>query len=296
MISTAPVYIDHQFSGLSQLKLAARNESPAALKEAARLFEAQFIQMLMKSMRASSHGDALFGSDQTRFYEEMYDKEISNTLAKTGRLGLANLLVTQLQRLQAGDSLPGITAADVALSPLKDSDDKRMSVGETIHRFIDDVWQGASEASIRLNIDAQILVAQSALETGWGLHMGKTESGHSTFNYLGIKAGNQWQGDSSSQATREFNGQFLQMVTDDFRSYASVEQSFADYADFILTNPRYAELPGSDADSYTQRLQQLGYATDPEYAKKIAAIMNNPYFQQKMATLNAKDLSAQVDN
>ena len=299
MLSTPPIDTSHAFSNLSSLKNAARNQSPEALKETAQLFEAQFIQMLFKTMRASSVGDEVFGSEQTKFYQEMYDKEIANTLAKTGQLGFADMIVKQLstQMNEQPDKTVSIESTGLGLTTVKATDvEKTKTVAEKIESYVDKVWSAAKNAADKLNIKPEILIAQSALETGWGQHIGQHAAGKFNHNYFGIKADDSWKAQSSAQKTQEFNGRFLQTVNDDFRAYDSTEKSFDDYAEFILTNKRYAELPGSEPENYVQKLQQQGYATDPQYADKITSIMNNPHFQEKIAALQPQDLLNQDDN
>ena len=288
MNDTAISNSGHQFSSLGALKTAARHESPEALKETAKLFEAQFIQMLFKTMRASSIGDEMFGSEQTKFYQEMYDKEIANTLAEKGQMGFADLLVKQLSRQQNTNATSVLENNAVPINTSVIEAPK--TVTEKIDSFIDDVFSAAQAAAKKLGISPQILIAQSALETGWGQHIPDKGDGNSSHNFFGIKADSRWNGDKTSQQTQEFNGQFLHTVQDDFRSYDSAQKSFNDYADFILNNPRYSDLPHSEPKDYVQKLQTQGYATDPEYAKKLNQIMNNPHFIEKIATLTPQDL------
>ena len=84
--------------GLAGLKRAARDGQPSAetLKQVASQFEALFMHMMLKSMREASFGDDLFGSEQSNFYRDMYDQQLSMTLAKKQGMGLADVLVRQL--------------------------------------------------------------------------------------------------------------------------------------------------------------------------------------------------------
>jgi flagellar protein FlgJ len=94
-------------------------------------------------------------------------------------------------------------------------------------------------------------------------------------NYFGIKAGSGWRGQTVSLKTGEvFNGKAV-VITDAFRKYATPEDSFRDYVQFLRNNPRYtragvfaAKTPAEQA----QALQRAGYATNPRYAELIAAV------------------------
>ena len=90
-------------------------------------------------------------------------------------------------------------------------------------------------------------------------------------NLFGIKS--HGKGDGLMVATHEMvNGQSVP-VTDSFRQYDTLEDSVKDYGAFLKSNPRYAEmLKAQDLDQQIIKLGQSGYATDPEYADKIASI------------------------
>lgn len=91
---TALAGADH--ADLGRLRQAARTNSPEALREAAAQFEALFLQTLLGTMREAGFGDELFGSDQTRMYQGMFDRQISLDLAHRRGIGLADLIVRQL--------------------------------------------------------------------------------------------------------------------------------------------------------------------------------------------------------
>lgn len=93
-LAGASMQIDPQ--GLDRLRAGAREQSPEALHEAARQFEALFIHMMLKNMRESGFGDELFDSEQGKLYQGMFDQQVSANMAQSGGLGLADLLVRQL--------------------------------------------------------------------------------------------------------------------------------------------------------------------------------------------------------
>ena len=101
-ISDAGLYTE--FSGLQKLRSQVSGngntaESREATKEVAKQFESVFLQMMLKSMRdATTTGDSA-ESDQTLFYQEMFDKQIALDLASSGKgggLGIAAMLEKDL--------------------------------------------------------------------------------------------------------------------------------------------------------------------------------------------------------
>ncbi len=92
-------YLD--FDGLGQLKGQARQDAKAATRETAQQFEALFIQMMMKSMRDSVVKSDLSENAPLDSYQSMFDKEVSVQLAKRNSMGLADMLVKNLEQQQA---------------------------------------------------------------------------------------------------------------------------------------------------------------------------------------------------
>lgn len=130
--------------------------------------------------------------------------------------------------------------------------------------FIKTVMPLAAEASAKTGVDPRIIVAQAALETGWG----KSAPGN---NLFGIKSHGQ-PGGKVMPTTEVVNGQPVR-TTDSFRAYASPAESAAGYADFINSNPRYAALKGAQGlDAQVAALGSSGYATDPSYGAKVGSI------------------------
>lgn len=132
----------------------------------------------------------------------------------------------------------------------------------------------AEKAAARLGVDPHYLVAQAALETGWGKSIIRNGDGSSSHNLFGIKTHGQWQGDSANVLTSEYRNGVRQQERASFRSYDSFEQSFNDYVDFLHRNGRYAQaLKRTDSgDTFFRELQAAGYATDPRYASKVSQI------------------------
>lgn len=151
--------------------------------------------------------------------------------------------------------------------------------------FIDTLLPMAEEAARTIGVDARYLVAQAALETGWGRSMIMRGDGSSSHNLFGIKS-HGWQGESAKVTTTEYHeGRPVQEAAS-FRVYNSFAQSFKDYVSFLKTNGRYQDaLAAADKpDEYVRKLQQAGYATDPQYARKISQIARQLDVYQMVAS------------
>lgn len=146
--------------------------------------------------------------------------------------------------------------------------------------FIASLYPFAKEIENKTGIDARLMLAQSALETGWGKHPILKKDGSPSFNLFGIKANSTWEGEAADITTTEFRGGISMKEQASFRAYNSYEDSFHDYAQFLRTNGRYQDaLALSDQPKeFAKELQEAGYATDPNYAEKIGSIVDR-YFE-----------------
>jgi flagellar protein FlgJ len=171
---------------------------------------------------------------------------------------------------------------DITLQRASSSQLGKSEVFTSPEDFIEKVLPVAEKAAKALNLEPKFLVAQAALETGWGKYVIDNEQGKSSYNFFGIKADQRWQGDSATATTHEFIEGKKLTVKEPFRSYNSIEESFNDYVDFISGSERYkAAVASSDnGETYAKELQNAGYATDPKYAEKIARIANSDWFSQ----------------
>jgi len=292
-MSAPPVSFFADPKALGALKSDAKAQDPAALKEVARQFESLFTQMLLKSMRETNKtfGDSLFGSDQTDFYQDMFDSQLAVHLSQGKGLGLADMLVQQLAGV--GQS----TGANAASAPPSASA-KHEPVAASKTDFIRTMWPHAQKAAQELGVDPHALLAQAALETGWGKAVPCNAAGECSFNLFGIKAGGQWSGATVNVPTLEFEQGIPVRKVERFRSYDSPADSFSDYARLIRNNPRYENALGAGTNiaSFASALQQGGYATDPEYARKLVAVANE--LRQVSASAlnfaNARPLSDQA--
>ncbi|BBB25151.1 flagellar assembly peptidoglycan hydrolase FlgJ [Amphritea japonica] len=147
---------------------------------------------------------------------------------------------------------------------------------ETPEQFVQTLLPLAESVAAELGVDPKVLLAQSALETGWGRYLVQRPEGGSSHNLFNIKADSRWSGENASVGTVEFRDGVAQKERAAFRVYDSYEASFRDYAEFLRNSPRYQHAleQAGDPYQYLSRLQEAGYATDPEYAEKISRIFD----------------------
>ncbi|EPJ44934.1 MAG: putative FlgJ, Muramidase [Osedax symbiont Rs2] len=152
--------------------------------------------------------------------------------------------------------------------------------------FVEKLMPLAERVAAEIGVDPKVLLAQAALETGWGKHMVRDGSGENSFNLFNIKAGGSWQGEHKAANTLEFRDGVMTKEVAKFRSYNTYEDSFKDYVQFLKGSPRYQEAIQAAADphKYVKLLQQAGYATDPKYADKISSIYNSSILENAAKT------------
>ncbi|UNK43974.1 flagellar assembly peptidoglycan hydrolase FlgJ [Luteimonas sp. S4-F44] len=328
------------------------------IDEAARQFEGVFAQMLIKSMRDASFGDALFPGEN-QLYRDLYDQKLAKSLTDGPGLGLAKTIARQLGGTQAAPTLDTRLDPSAPLSPAHAAPDEHSLLPETLgartldliagrtpapdetaspaspmdgfidrllalvqpavdaagaaatalvpgaaaldsaaraaadrlgtrtpEGFVASIWSHAQSAARELGVDARALVAQAALETGWGRRMIRQDDGGTAHNLFGIKATG-WQGERVTATTHEYRNGVRRDERAQFRAYASPAESFADYVRLLKQNPRYRQAleSGGDVRRFASALQQAGYATDPRYADKISAIANGPTLGRALSTI-----------
>lgn len=262
--------------GLERLKHSAARNPDQALKTAANQFEALFLQRLMKSMRDAMPKSDLTDSPRTRFYQSMFDQQLAQHLSGRG-FGLAEQLINQLSNANIPHGVPQPLHGAVPARATHATPATRVEPG-TGHAdpagFIATLRGPAQAASRRSGVPAELILAQAALETGWGRHRITTADGADSHNLFGIKAGHGWHGASTEARTHEYiNGQPTP-ATERFRVYRSYQDAFADHARLLGDNPRYAGVvTARTPEQAAHALQQSGYATDPAYADKLVALM-----------------------
>ncbi|WP_455203231.1 flagellar assembly peptidoglycan hydrolase FlgJ [Kaarinaea lacus] len=153
--------------------------------------------------------------------------------------------------------------------------------------FIQTFWPLAQKASADLGVPPRVLLAQAALETGWGQHIGLRGDGKSTHNLFNIKADGRWQGDTATIPTMEFRDGVAQREYAAFRAYNSYNESFEDYVRFLKSSSRYqpALQKADSAHQYVASLQKAGYATDPDYSAKIMQIIDGETMNRSLEEL-----------
>ncbi|GAB2798542.1 flagellar assembly peptidoglycan hydrolase FlgJ [Halomonas shantousis] len=300
--------------GMQRLKHTAKTAPEKGVQEAARQFEAVFLQMMLKSMRDASPQSGLLNSQQSQFYTSMQDQQWAQHLAGRG-LGLAEQIVSQLEssglvpgasssdNLIAGiprgtprvlhdglrSDLPALDEEIASLAALDEVPGEPEAPGERyetdipaspvnraphVEAFLSKLQTPAQVASRTTGVPAELILAQAALETGWGSREIPTADGGNSHNLFGIKAGSRWDGEVTEITTTEYIDGRPRKVVDAFRVYDSFEEAFTDYARLIGNNPRYAGVVTAATPHEAARaLQAGGYATDPKYADKLISIM-----------------------
>jgi flagellar protein FlgJ len=257
------------FQGLESLKAGARANDQGALREAARQFESLFTHMMLKSMREASQGESLGDSEDVKFYQDMFDQQLAVQLSKGDGLGLASRLIEQLARDAAAK--PDPTAASAPAPATAASGESGASDAQRA-QFVQRIRPLAEQVAAKLGVATESVIAQAALETGWGRSL-PADAGGSSHNYFGIKAGASWSGARIASLTQEFSGGSAAQLAQPFRAYQNADDSINDYAALLGGSDRYAAArdTGSDVRAFATALKQGGYATDPDYVQKLVA-------------------------
>ncbi|SNY67711.1 flagellar assembly peptidoglycan hydrolase FlgJ [Enterobacter sp. CC120223-11] len=272
---------------LDSLKREAGRQTPGALRAAAQQMEGIFVQMMMKSMRDASFKNDLLSSQSSEMFTAMHDQQVAQNIAGSGQLGFADLIVRQL----GGDSekqevaMPG---RDLAPAVGHFAGNERPATGplrlpapvdfakpsEGAHPFIARLLQPAQQAARQSGLHPHLIMAQAALESGWGKREILTDEGKPSHNLFGIKATGDWQGKTTEITTTEYFNGVKRKVKAAFRVYDSLEHALTDYARLLTRNPRYRQVASADsAEQGAKALQAGGYATDPAYARKLITII-----------------------
>ena len=260
---------------LQALRSAAAADPKAVAQEAAKQFEALFMQELMKSMRAAQVGSDLFDNEGSRMGTEMLDAQMATSFA--GRPGgLSALIAKQLER-QMGLSPGPIPKPEIKpLAPPPGAAPAEPARAPRIPEraaaaFLQQHEQAAQAAERASGIPATFMLAQAGHESGWGRRELRQADGTPTHNLFGIKAGANWKGAVAEVTTTEYVDGQPRRTVQRFRAYASAAESFADYA-ALMKSQRYQAVraAGADAQAFASGLQRAGYATDPRYADKLS--------------------------
>ena len=137
--------------------------------------------------------------------------------------------------------------------------------------FIALIGPAAQASRLQTGIPASFVVAQAALESGWG------ESGLAkrAKNLFGIKADRSWSGQRITLNTREFLNQQWVVIPADWRAYPDWQTCLVDHGQFLRRNKRYATcFACTTGKTFAQTVAKAGYATDPRYADKLIAMID----------------------
>ena len=278
---------------LNELKSKAGEDPAANIRPVARQVEGMFVQMMLKSMRDALPKDGLFSSEHTRLYTSMYDQQIAQQMTPEQPL-------PEEPTPAAPMKFPLETVVryqNQALSQL---------VQKAVPRNYDDSLPGNSKAFLaQLSLPAQLasqqsgvphhlILAQAALESGWGQRQIRRENGEPSYNLFGVKASGNWKGPVTEITTTEYENGEAKKVKAKFRVYSSYLEALSDYVGLLTRNPRYAAVTtAASAEQGAQALQDAGYATDPHYARKLTNMI------QQMKSISdkvSKTYSMNIDN
>ncbi|WP_423379991.1 flagellar assembly peptidoglycan hydrolase FlgJ [Burkholderia sp. LMG 32019] len=298
--------------GFDALRAQAKQSPQAGAKAVAGQFDAMFTQMMLKSMRDASPDGGLFDSHTSKLYTSMLDQQLAQQMSTRG-IGVADALMKQLLRnagqgagsdtaadvgagglgtsgneggLAAMNAMAkayanaanngglagtrGYSAGSALTPPLKGA-----SGVQDADAFVDRLAGPAQAASASTGIPARFIVGQAALESGWGKREIRANDGSTSYNVFGIKATKGWTGRTVSALTTEYVNGTPRRVVAKFRAYDSYEHAMTDYANLLKNNPRYSGVLSASrsVEGFAHGMQKAGYATDPNYAKKLISIM-----------------------
>lgn len=277
---------------LNQLKNNVGKQPQEGLRQVAQQLESVFVNMMLKSMRAALPQTDMLNSQQSKLYTSLYDQQIAQDLSRKG-LGFADKIVEQLGH-QIAPEADNPKAMEKPLeqsflpSKLMHSVDhwsENMSNNAFLTRIKQKLSNTSSDFIAKLLVPARIIgqntgipymliLAQAALESGWGKREIRTENGQQSFNVFGIKAGKNWKGKSTNILTTEYIDGKEVKIKDSFRVYSSYMDAISDYSKLLTKNKRYRTvINAKSAEEAAIEIQKSGYATDPNYSKKLTQLI-----------------------
>lgn len=286
------------------LKAGAASGDKDALRGAAQQFEALMVAQMLKTMREtrfSDEDDPLTGGESMKMYQDLLDQQWAAKLAHGRGLGFADMLVKQMGQNAGAATMPvppgaagaaaakpaqsaapaGAGDASGAMAPASAQGNAAGAsaagtpprAGERKQRFLEALRPHAEAAEAETGVPARFILAQAALESGWGDREIKDGKGQSSYNLFGVKAGRSWDGASVETTTTEYRQGVPMKQTQRFRAYADYGEAFADYANLLKNRFGDAVSAGKDAEGFAKGLADGGYATDPAYAGKLKAVI-----------------------
>ncbi len=240
--------------------------------------------------------------ESMKLYQGLLDQQWAARMTEGRGLGFADMLAHHLER-QAGVSAgaserppsPPVSPQGAGLAPLSAlpaaaipvaaasvqdakpatlaAEPAATSVAERKRRFLEAMRPHAEAAEAVTGVPARFILAQAALESGWGERQIRAADGTPSHNLFGIKAGKGWTGQAVETDTTEYRQGVAMKLAQSFRAYPDYTAAFADHAHLLRS--RYAEAvrAGEDAAGFARGLAQGGYATDPAYAGKLQSVI-----------------------
>ncbi|CAB3764216.1 flagellar rod assembly protein FlgJ [Burkholderia sp. MSh2] len=299
--------------GFDALRAQAKQSPQAGAKAVAGQFDAMFTQMMLKSMRDASPDGGLFDSHTSKMYTSMLDQQLAQQMSKRGIGVADALMKQLLRNAGQGAGSDtaadvggmggagadgnegGLAAMNAMARAYADAANNGALAGgrgysggsaltpplkgasgvQDADAFVDRLAGPAQAASASTGIPARFIVGQAALESGWGKREIRASDGSTSYNVFGIKASKGWTGRTVSALTTEYVNGAPRRVVAKFRAYDSYEHAMTDYANLLKNNPRYSGVLSASrsVEGFAHGMQKAGYATDPNYAKKLISIM-----------------------
>jgi flagellar protein FlgJ len=232
------------------------------------------------ALREAMPEDGGTDGEQTRFHILMLEQQLMQNLSPEG----IDNMIRQVARTVASNVPQASTPAAAPVANAAPAPQSGTFVPPEARDFVNKVWTYAREASQATGIPAHFVVAQAALESGWGKNEIRRADGSPSFNLFGIKASRNWSGAVTETVTTEYVNGMPQKTAEKFRAYGSYAEAFQDYANLLRNNPRYAAvLDQQDAAGFARGLQRAGYATDPVYGDKLMQIVNGNVLRQSLS-------------
>ncbi|MBM5571372.1 MULTISPECIES: flagellar assembly peptidoglycan hydrolase FlgJ [Deefgea] len=281
-------------TAVSKIRAANRADSAEGTKAVAQQFEALLMQQMLSAMRSANPTDGMNQSSGVEMFRGMHDQQLTQMWSSKGSLGLADMIARQIQVQQNpsllkqvqrrgadpfnargfdfsfANKMNPLTAKSAATLPSV-ADKAVSAVGD----FLGKLSGVAQTVAADLGVAPHILLAHAALETGWGKKTINDAAGKDSFNLFGIKAGSSWKGKTTDVLTTEFVDGVSQKRIEKFRAYDSYAEAFADYASLMKKRFGDALGQGGDAIGFAKALAKDGYATDPQYAQKLARVADS---------------------
>ncbi len=304
--------IENFYADVSHLHNTKKHRgADETLKAAATEFESMFLHMMLKTMRNASdaYSDDLFSGQYTKDYQDLLDGQMAKNLAATSKLGLSQQIYAQMKKYLPKNEQAAVDSKEIKLENMLKRNPNLINKSNSLVKvlehteiipsktkvitqkpianvktdkqlfatpldFVKHIKPMVEKHAARIGICSDMIIAQAALESGWGQNL-PTQQDTNSHNLFGIKANSAWHGSLVNIVTTEYADGTASKVKDNFRQYQNFEQSIADYVSLLEGNPRYKkalEEGKKDTLSFPKHLQAAGYATDPDYAAKVSSI------------------------